>query len=149
MQKFRPTHDEWFIIKQMGLFGSYNPLPSINHVSLEARKSSNTEDKDKDVHINMALVTSDFAGGCNDTDLWDSGTQYTKEFRKGVELTEDGTGLFDFYIYNRYDRDHGELRGNVLVKVLDGKMHSIWIEGGRAVSWTPETGIVHRALRGR
>ncbi len=146
MEKFKPTPAEWLTIKEVALRGHFTtdePIKTIAGVQLELRTNVNVNDRSKPSHINKLVVTNDPIG-LNDLDLDDLGTHWTDAFRKGAELTDDGDGVFDFYIYNRYYREHGELCGNVGVRIRDGKMVAIWISGGNDWSWTPETGIVRQ-----
>lgn len=141
---FQPSNDEWKMIREVA-FRGYSvgedglPMKRVDHVQLELRKSYNLLNPSKPESINMLLVTDD-PETCGDCDLVDSNTALTQQFRNGVDLTADGAGLFDFYIYNRYDRDH-TLGGNVLVRVKQGKMVAIWTEGGKAWGWTASMGL--------
>ena len=145
--KFKPTTAEWKLINDVAFRGHYTTgrsIKSVAGVRLECRDNISLS-YTGDTNINRALV-SDQWPHCSDLDVYDRSKHHTDMFREGADLTEDGRGLFDFYIYNRYHRDDGDLCGNVLVRVVDGKLHSIWIEGGRNVSWTPQTGIAKVAL---
>jgi hypothetical protein len=147
---FKPTPAEWAIIKDVAFRGHDTQTKAITSpagVRLELRMSINTEDSSLPRSLNM-LITAGTRGDLNDVDLYDCSDAYTDAFRQGVPLTKEGDGIFDFYIYNRYDRD-GDLAGNVLVRVTGGKMSHIWIEGGKNWSWTPEGDIQPVAGRGR
>lgn len=81
-------------------------------------------------HMNIALVSDD--PQWNDTDLADYGTW--SDFRKGLELTEDGRGTVDFYLRTRFD-PHGELHGNVSCTIVAGHLAEIHDAGGK-VLWS-------------
>lgn len=66
--------------------------------------------------MNIALVSND--PDWNDTDLFDHGRW--ADFRAGVPLTDDGRGIFDFYLYSR-DPD-SDLLGNVSAYVENGRL---------------------------
>jgi hypothetical protein len=67
--------------------------------------------------MNVAMISDDPDFG--DTDLWDNHHDWS-EFTKGVELTENGRGVFDFWVYSL--GYHGELETNVTVYIEGGKM---------------------------
>lgn len=72
--------------------------------------------------LNIAMVSDH--PDWNDTDLWDN-TYKWSDFTKGVELTEDGRGIFDFYVYSL--GYHGELETNIVAYVEGGKL--VRVEG--------------------
>lgn len=150
MAVFKPTKEEWAIIKTVAARGAVCDglqIKSPAGVQLECRESYNVEDGQMPLSINMMLTSHKPYEGCGDCDLNDRAVLFTYEFRAGAPLNEGGDGLFDFYIYNRYERGDGNLCGNILVEIRDGQMSRIWIEGGNNWSWTPETGIVPVRLR--
>jgi hypothetical protein len=50
--------------------------------------------------MNIAKITND--PDWNDTDLYDNAYTW-RDFTKGVEMTDDGRAIVDFYVYNRMD----------------------------------------------
>ena len=70
--------------------------------------------------INFALISDDPDWQDTDLDDYEPWTAFTR----GVELTPDGRGLFDFYIRRRGDR-HLELHGNISVAIAGGKLTTI------------------------
>lgn len=114
--KFKITQADADILKMAAAIESCPGIP-ISAIILEPGWRHNTEDRSKPSSMNMALVSDD--PEWNDTDLDEYGTW--REFRKGVDLTEDGRGIFDFYIRRRGDQYH-ELHGNVVLHVANGVM---------------------------
>jgi hypothetical protein len=104
--------------------------PKINKaaICLESGIRYNTKDG-REGSINIALVTDDPEWA--DTDLHDYGSWL--EFRKGVELTPEGRGIFDFYIRSRGDKSC-QLCGNIIVHVVKGKLALI-TGSGKFVLW--------------
>lgn len=136
MRKFKITQEQVEILKRCAAVES---VPSLEpkSVLLEPGFRYNTEIEGKPVSMNIALVSDD--SSWNDTDLDDYGTW--AEFRKGVELTEDGRATIDFYIRRR-GCEYGELHGNVTLQVFDGEMDRIVGYGPRSLRWSKETGFV-------
>lgn len=85
---------------------------------MEAGVRLNTEDGSVPISINIARVTKQTDDAWEDTDLFDF--MPWPEFRKGVELTEDGRAIVDFYLYNQY-----ELDTNIVVYYEAGRIQKI------------------------
>lgn len=106
-------------------------------IALEPGSRVNTSDHGRGYNVNIRLVSDE--PDWNDTDLHD----YISwaEFRKGFDLTDDGRGLVDFYVYSL--GHDGELITNVqayfegrrLVRV-EGMSASL--SGPDTVVWTPD-----------
>lgn len=73
-----------------------------------------------EVAINFAFISDD--PDWRDTDLDDYRPWPT--FARGVALTGDGRGMFDFYIRRRGDPD-AELHGNISVRIEEGRLSAI------------------------
>lgn len=100
-------------------------------IVLEVGRRFNVEREDLDSTINVALITDD-PDNWDDTDL--SETEPWSTFRKGVQLTEGGAAIVDFYIYEM-TRDRW-LLGNVSVYYEAGRITRL--EGyGRTKDWLP------------
>jgi hypothetical protein len=87
-------------------------------------------DSADNVSMNIARVTvcEDWS---EDTELEDFGTW--SEFRKGVELTEDGRAIVDFYVHDRV-----ELNTNVVVYYQGGQIVEVCNTSG--------TNLLHNGL---
>lgn len=133
--KFKITNEQVQILRACASIESA-PYVSEKGILLEPGYRYNTNDSTKPVSMNIALVSSD--GSWNDTDLDDYGTW--AEFRKGVELTEDGRGEFDFYIRRRFD-EYKEIHGNVTLFVVNGEMDRIVGYGSKPLRWSKEGGF--------
>lgn len=133
MKKFKPTQAEADILKQCASKESVPPI-SARAVILEPGFRWNTEISNRPCSLNIALVSDD--PKWNDTDLSDYGDW--REFRAGVELTEEGRGIVDFYIRRRGDPER-ELCGNVQCIIENGEMVRVDSTGG--VRWTKEGGF--------
>jgi hypothetical protein len=133
--KFKPTAAQLKIIKEAASRESSPHIP-VGAILLEPGIRFNTEKTTvPHCHMNIAFVTEQPNDGWNDTDLDDYGMW--SEFTKGVELTDDGRGIFDFYIRRR--GVDGDLCGNITVNVVNGKLWyidgygkpgSIWMKDG-------------------
>ena len=75
----------------------------------------------KGENMNVLLTTDD--PKWTDTDLGDYA--YWKDFRAGVELTEEGHADVDFYIRRRND-SNSELYGNVTVEIRNGRLVRVY-----------------------
>lgn len=73
--------------------------------------------------MNIALVTALTDGTWEDTDLADHGEWM--DFKRGVQLTDDGKAIVDFYIYSRRGVDHLGLLGNIVILYEGGKLVSV------------------------
>ena len=118
--KYIPTKQDVDAIKKAASRESSPHVP-LRSIILESGVRYNTE-SDRGESINIALISED--ADWNDTDLADMG--YWDDFRKGIELTADGRGIFDFYIRRRDPSGCGELHGNVTIEVADGKLSRIY-----------------------
>ena len=116
---WKPTQAQCDLIKRAAAKEGNVPLKA---VLLEPGLRWNTDDGSKPQSINIALVSDEAEWG--DTDLADMG--YWEAFRKGVELTEDGRAIVDFYIRKRGD-EWAELYGNVTAYYEGG--HIVRIHG--------------------
>lgn len=100
-----PTREEIALIRRLAeKSAGCSPVkiePGIR-CSLSGREGKN---------MNIALISDD--PDFNDTDLFDK--RDWKAFTKGFELTADGRGIVDFYVYNRNRGavDEGSLETNV------------------------------------
>lgn len=135
--KYKPTKEDCVVIRKCAQmdagYGQVEICPSTKY---------NTDDRSKSTHMNVLLVTnddpekvlSDPEYNWSDIDLYDNAYRW-RDFTKGVELTEDGNGAFDFYVYAPLNMNK-ELQTNVtayykhgkLVRV-DGVPNTRWSEG--------------------
>lgn len=116
MAKWKPTQAECDVIK-----AAARAATSAGVSFLEPGRRFNTMFAEVDDSLNIARVTSQadrFEDWSEDTDLMDHGTW--AEFRKGIELTDDGVAIVDFYVQGRE-----ELLTNIVVYYKDGKISSI------------------------
>lgn len=74
-------------------------------------------------NFNIALLSDH--PDWTDTDLWDNAHAWS-DFRRGVVLTDDGRGIFDFYVYGPLGH-HKELQTNVTAYYERGKL--VRVEG--------------------
>ena len=118
-KKFKISRDEIAILKQCAAKES-SPELRPGQILLDPAIMRNVKDPGRVRSMNVALV-SDLPGH-PDTDLHEYGKW--KDFVSGVDLTEDGSGFFDFYIRRRNDND-GDLYGNVSIKVENGRMAEV------------------------
>jgi len=119
--KYKPTSSEKAIIRACAQrsagFARVEICPSTRH---------NIDGKFVDpdgrwtIAMNVLFVTND-PEGFSDTDLFDNAYRWS-DFTKGVELTADGDGLFDFYIYAPLREMDKELQTNITVWVKQGKL---------------------------
>lgn len=133
--KFKITTEQASILRQCASIESA-PYIATAAVVLEPGFRANTQDETKPVSMNIALVSDD--PKWNDTDLHDYGTW--TEFRKGVELTPEGDGIFDFYIRKRGD-EFKEIHGNVVLAVKGGEMVEVRGYGPKPIRWTKAGGF--------
>lgn len=73
---------------------------------------------DNVTNMNVLLVTKLTDDSWDDTDLFDH--RDWKEFQRGVDLTDDGRAIVDFYIYST--GYHGELETNIQVYFENGRV---------------------------
>jgi hypothetical protein len=113
--KYRPTSEDKQILRKCAQRSAGYP-----RVSMRIGERHNLE-REAPRSMNIALVTKH--PDWDDTDLW---AQHDWQmFTKGVELTDDGRGIFDFYVSNT--GHEAELQTNVVAYVEDGKL--VRIEG--------------------
>ena len=113
--KFKPTSEQKKIIRACAAKSAGERRVEIcasTRVSLITGKQ----------HMNVAMISDepDF----EDTDLYDNAFKWS-HFTRGVELTELGRGVFDFWVYS-VGQD-AELKTNVTVYVEAGYM--VRVEG--------------------
>ena len=109
--RMKPTAADCQIIRKCAQRSSGH-----KRIKLEPGIRHNTEKDGIARSINIARVSDH--PDWNDTDLWS--TTDWQEFRKGVDLTDDGRGIFDFYVYSL--GYHGELETNVVAYYEAGKL---------------------------
>lgn len=127
--KYRPTAEEKSIIRECA-----KKSAGYKAVELCPGTRHNTE-QERGIHMNIALVTDD--PEWNDTDLYDNAYKWS-DFTKGVELTEGGRGIFDFYVYGPLGY-HKELQTNVTAYYEGGRL--VKVEGtGDGVMWKTSDG---------
>lgn len=59
---------------------------------------------------NVLLISKDITGEWGDTDLFDM--ESWDQIRKPIKLTEDGRGIYDFYVYEMDRGERGDLVTN-------------------------------------
>lgn len=116
MPKFKITHAEASILRECASRESQPPIP-VGRVKLEPGIRFNTEHPSKPRSMNIALVSDD--PNWIDTDLHDYASW--RQFTAGIDLTEDGRGIFDFYIRRKAD-SYLDLFGNISAYVENGKL---------------------------
>jgi hypothetical protein len=110
--KYRPTKEDKQIIRRCA-----ERSAGYGRVELCPGTRYNTE-QDRGEHMNIAMVSSH--PDWDDTDLASNAWTWN-DFTKGVELTEDGRGIFDFYVYGPLNYDK-ELQTNVVAYYEGGKL---------------------------
>lgn len=109
--KYRPSKEDVAIIKRCA---AREAELSVNGVLLQP--GIRVGENGAQPNMNIALVSRD--PDWNDTDLFDHGRWV--DFRRGIELTPDGRGIVDFYLYSR-DPD-SDLLGNVTAYIERGEL---------------------------
>jgi hypothetical protein len=97
----------------------------LKRVTVEVGERVNIKVQGVENNINIARVTrlADL-DDWSDTDLW-SPVEWS-EFTKGVELSDDGRAIIDFYVREPNTKDDiGELLSNIVVYFADGKIQAI------------------------
>ena len=124
--KYKPTSEDKRIIRDCAQRDA-----GFKRVEICASTRHNIEqDLGVGEHMNVAFVSArdDFS----DTDLSDNSYKWS-DFTKGVELTEDGRGVFDFWVYSL--GYHGQLETNVTAYYENGKL--VRVDGtGKKGLWT-------------
>lgn len=113
--QFRPTPAEKKIIRECASRAS-RAAGCSTHVALMVAERIRIGGSIDKRHINVRLISAD--PDWNDTDLFD--TLPWGRFAGVVELTEDGRGLFDFYVYEH--TTSGELATNVQAHIEGGRL---------------------------
>jgi hypothetical protein len=84
-------------------------------------------------HFNIALISEH--PDLDETDLFSNSWKW-RDFTNGVELTADGCGIFDFYVYGPLGH-HKELQTNVKAYYQHGKL--VRVDGTcDGVMWPPK-----------
>lgn len=119
---WKPTKFECEQIKRAAVLESQ---PGVKAVKLEPgiRHNCVPGNGGKPESINIARVTAMRDGTWGDTDLSDYSTWMS--FKRGVELTEGGKAIIDFYIYSPRGVDHLGLLGNLVVCYENGQLTSL------------------------
>lgn len=132
---YKPTAEHTKIFKKCASMESV-PHRSASSIILEPGWRFNTDDDDIEPSMNIALVTDN--EDWDDTDLADHGRY--RDLCRGIALTEDGRGVFDFYI-SAYTAD--ELLGNITAYVEKGELVRVAGYGapGGATLWSKEGGF--------
>lgn len=123
MAIWKPTQAQCDLIKQAAVLES-SPKGTLGQIKLDPGVRHNTVNPDTPLSFNIAQVSS--LPDWSDTDLFDRVDWQT--FRKGVELSQEGTAIIDFYIHARTDAIAAKLDyllGNIIVFYADGKLAAI------------------------
>lgn len=123
MAKYKPTKED---IERIKRAAAREGETSLGAVLLEPGYRWCKTNPDAGAAINIATISQDPTW--NDTDLSDYGEW--SEFRNGVELTDDGRGIIDFYIRKRGD-PYKDLLGNLTIEISEGKLSRIYGYGGK------------------
>ncbi|ODP38007.1 hypothetical protein [Sphingomonas turrisvirgatae] len=117
MSRFRPSPGDIAAIREAARREAN--FDHVGEVVLETgRRQSLTNG---DASINFALISDD--PEWTDTDLDDH--EPWSAFTRGVELSDEGRGRFDFYIRRRGD-PHRDLHGNISIDVENGHIVRIY-----------------------
>jgi hypothetical protein len=123
--RYRPTPADKRIIRECAARAS-RAAGCSSDVALKVGERSTLTGEGKR-HINVRLISTDPTG--SDTDLYD--TLSWGSFASGFDLTEDGRGLIDFYVYERkLDRS---LATNVQAYIENGQLSVV--KDGKKVLW--------------
>jgi len=126
MSKYKPTSEEKKIIRQCAQRDAGFARVTI---CIGSRYNTEKEGGSDTPHLNVAFVTDH--PDWDDTDLWDNAYTW-RDFTRGIELTPDGRGIFDFWVYST--GSHGQLETNVQAYVEDGRL--VRVDGtGTGVLW--------------
>lgn len=123
MAIWKPTQAQCDLIKQAAVLES-SPKGTLGQIKLEPGVRHNTVHPDTPLSFNIAQVSS--LPDWSDTDLYDRADW--QQFRKGVELSQEGTAIIDFYIHARTDAIAEKLEyllGNIVVFFKDGDLCAI------------------------
>lgn len=124
---WKPTQEECDLIRKAASLES-SPSATLSQITLDAgyRQSLDSDSEDSPVSFNIARVTKRDDDTWADTGLCDFASW--AHFRKGVELTEDGRAIVDFYIRPRtsaLEPKLGGLLGNIVVYYARGRLVAI------------------------
>lgn len=123
--KYKPTKEDCAIIRNCAKRSA-----GCARVELRLGKRYNTDKGDHDIQSNIALLSDD--PHWEDTDLWDH-TEW-KYFKRGVTMTDDGRGIFDFYVYGPVGAHDCELQTNVVAYYEGNKLVRV-TDTGDVVMW--------------
>lgn len=123
--RYKPTKDELRIIRDCAMRGAKTKRVEVN-------PSTRYNLATKKVSMNVALISNDPDFG--DTDLEDNALDW-RFFVRGFELTDDGRGIVDFWVYSK--AEDGELKTNVTAYWERGRMVRVEeVEAG--IMWKAE-----------
>jgi hypothetical protein len=103
----------------------------MDRVKLEPGERFNVNKSHMTANMNLDLVSDLPGDDHSDTDLWQT-VGWDEFARKSVELTDDGRGCFDFYVYSY--GEYGQLETNVTAYYVDGKLDHV-TGVGNGVMW--------------
>lgn len=83
-----------------------------------------------DTRMNVAFISDDPDFG--DTDLFDNSYKWS-DFTRGVLLTPDGRGVFDFWVYSV--GEHAELKTNVTATYEGGRLVLVETPDSNPIAW--------------
>ena len=112
--KYKPTAEDKRIIRKCA---EKDAGKNRVEICASTRVSLVRDIKECPPNMNVAFLTDD--GDFGDTDLWDNSYAWS-DFTKGVELTDDGRGVFDFWVYSV--GHWAQLETNVTAYYKDGKL---------------------------
>jgi len=130
--KYRPTREDKAIIRACAVKSS-----GFTRIKVEPGIRQNIKvTTTPETSMNVALISSD-PEGWNDTDLYDM--REWSDFVAGFDLTPDGRGIVDFYVYSIAGRGDYELETNVDAYWENGEL--VKVTGtGSGTMWTKEKG---------
>ena len=120
---YKPTADEKATIRSCA-------QRSAGCKGIEINPSTRTNLTTNATHFNIAIISDDPRG--NDTDLSDNAYRWS-DFVKGFELTPDGRGVFDFWVYSL--GYWAELKTNVTIFVEGGRLVRVEGTGAKKPLW--------------
>ena len=112
--KYKPTSEDKKIIRRCAERDA-----GFKRVEICASTRFNVNDYKRE-HMNVCFVSDD--PNFSDTDLADNSFKWS-DFTKGVELTSDGRGRFDFWVYST--GPDAELQTNITIEVENGRLMSV------------------------
>lgn len=111
--KHKPTKEEARIIRECA-----ERSAGYARVEICPGTRINIEKDNSETHMNIAMVSDH--PDWDDTDLFSNAFTWS-DFTRGVELTDDGRGIFDFYVYGPMGH-HKELQTNVTAYYERGRL---------------------------